>query len=376
MSKLNYDSEQIQRYLLKEMSERETKEFESQMAKDPNLKAEVSQAFVLHQIVIEKRLFEVNDLLKEISSAKPRKGKGPIIGGALGILTVLIGISYFVFRGEDQSNTQKVRVESNEQIRSDEDFISDGRELANESNSPEVTKVENKAIKANSISHAPNQSHEVRLTPQNVQIETEAPNKELSIENTPEIDSSATEKVREEQPNVENLKISDPCQNKSWQLDLDKSTSCMGKNSGEIIVSSVLQDLEYAIDDEDPSSVHEWTDLASGNYRLHIVDDSGCDTNLMVTIEASVCREKGNDYEFYIGNDEVVRFTELDNRSGQIQILNQRGVEQKVITFEEGYPSEWEIRSEFDMPLEVGFLTYFIRFNDGDMLQGGITVLP
>lgn len=373
MSKLNYDSEQIQRYLLKEMSERETKEFESQMAKDPNLKAEVSQAFVLHQMVIEKRLFEVNDLLKDISSPKPRKGKGPIIGSVLIVVAVLGGLGYFLVNSQKDSLAKEGFAESIEIVdgdKSDNDSVKAKIRIGTR----EFVAVENKEIPANVTKHAPQQNHNIRLKPVLEEMVTEPKNIEESIIKNVK-DETVDRKVP--QSKVEIIqKLVDPCLKKSWSFNIETTTTCMGINTGEIRIESALNKVNYAIGDDELGTIHEWEELAAGSYSVHVVDDGGCDTNLTVFIKAAICRLTGPDYEFYLQSDIELGFRDLDQREGEVQIIDQSGRTVKALVFEEGDLVTWDGKTESGESMNVGFLSYIIKFNDGDIMKGGITVLP
>ena len=375
MSELNYDNEQIQRYLLKEMSVTENSEFESQMARDPSLKSAVSEAFVLHQMVIEKRLFEVNDLLQEITAVKPKRGKGPFIAGSMVLFALLSGLGYFVFKSEAPEDLTSVTVSEKIEAQS----LSEENGQVNDALQVDAVAVnelavQNQMIPATKTEHATSQDHTVRLTAveqiEDVQlIEEEVPQttEKITIVDTPK------ERVEQTDPVVIEK---DPCANKSWALSIEQEPSCKGVNTGQIRIESSLNSVNYAIDDDELGTIHEWEELAAGSYSLHVVDDGGCDTNLTVIIRAEACRLTGPDYDYYLQSDAQLEFRDVQDRKGQILIIDQSGRTIENLVFEEGDVVTWEAKSENGDPLKVGFLSYLIKFEDGDIMKGGITVLP
>lgn len=355
---LNYTFDDIEDYLNGSIENRES--FELAMELNPELKNKVRLQQMANDLIIENRLLEIENLVKTHASKPSFPLKKWLTG--LGFLALVGATLFFLFPENEIKSTNNTL----EKI----DF-------------QETTK--DKTIETtNSTQNTNSNPIQKEKSPLKVEVEQPQTNIIHQKEDMQPITSSIIDTVKKEVANFEKVDVvkkdvpkvvtpADPCKNTNIIVTTNSKASCYKQENGYLQIVSIeggLEPYSKTLRNETNEEISNFTQLASGKYKLEITDKNGCKKSHSISIENSFC-EIDDSFNPSIGEIwSIPSFTE----SGILTIRNTAGniVLEKEIPASE--TTTWDGKNK-NGEIETGYFLFFIQYKSGSKQKGSVTLV-
>ncbi|MFT5914521.1 MAG: hypothetical protein ACI81T_001010 [Bacteroidia bacterium] len=170
-----------------------------------------------------------------------------------------------------------------------------------------------------------------------------------------------------------------PCINFLPQLEFEVSDACWGKSNGEIAIQSISGgDAPYLVslqDSTDFQSASNLNLLRAGTYRVWLKDQKGCVALFPQEIEVD---EKHCTTEYSIKPNFNEKWTiplKSSNSNAQLTIISFKGQVVEQISIRNGLPKTWNGRAKNGADLPMGSYSFILKYSDGTMEQGSISIV-
>lgn len=351
-------------YLLGKLYGEQLSNFETALKHDPALAEEVTQAKIIHQLMLQKRLLDVKSITQK-ERLKSRKNNIVKYSTITIIVWSLISGGFFILH----NNEKKQNEIQNEVILTDTVIpIIDNHDLK----TPEV-KLSSRSQTKLSINETTAQKKEesrtivyvetIEDTISNVNNKTEEP---LTIKQ--EIETPEENKKALPAETVKNA--SKPLCDK-LNVNIISSGTCFGKNEGEIIidVSGEQTPIIEQLTDENGEEIHEYEHLPSGEYIYKLEDANNCSIEKVTSIDEKNCPmiidfnpSTGEAWALPIYN--TYGTLTIYGKAGNIVFTT--GIDADTQTEWNGYQSDGELLS--------GYYIFTIEYDNGKLIKGNVTI--
>jgi len=354
---LEYTFDDIENYLNGTIENREA--FELAMTLNPELKQKVQVTELANNLIIENRLLAVEELVKNQANKPAFSVKKWLTG--LGLLSLIGATLFFLsvdkeIKPAQQTNQNPVKQDIKIEEKKSSDINPSPEENQNKKKETSV-KVESKLPETNII-------HE---------------NKDFQV-----ISPTKTDTVKQEVGKFEkqiNLKPAepkidlpvDPCKNAAITISTTIKESCYGQENGYLQIVSIeggTEPYQKTLQNSVNEDVSNYTQLASGKYKLSITDKNGCKKTQSFVVENRFC-EIDDSFNPSLGETwNIPSFTEI----GILTIRNSAG----NIVFEKEIPASetliWDGKNK-NGEIETGYLLFFIQYKSGSKQKGSVTLV-
>ena len=162
------------------------------------------------------------------------------------------------------------------------------------------------------------------------------------------------------------------CSIKKWNIHVETSPTCVGKNEGAILIFDREKHL-YSIDEgQHFSTKKEYNTLGQGTYPLITKDADGCEYKTTAEIKSKSCKTM----------DEIVFNPTLgnwivpskDNSDVEVTIVDKAGQLVWKMGFSFQQP-EWDGKNTQGQLVEIGLYGFRIQYSGGESKEGYISVM-
>jgi hypothetical protein len=358
--------ELVEKYLDGEMSFQEKLHFEGELKRNEQLASELAYYRLAHSAIIKNKLSTVHEnvqLARKEYEAAQRKQK-LYKTSALAILAIL-GISvcgYFTFFFSETKSGNKPPV-----------IVSDSSTSVLQENKTGKISDKQNVSKSLGSEELPSPRINVSTTSENALV----PIKNVDSQVRNEKNVLAKDSVQAKQASVPNLnqQSTDPCLGITITFQLFEKESCIGKISGEISVAKCeggTKPYSYALSNGEQNKRGVFLNVESGEYTIQAKDKYGCESQAKsVRIKAVHCQ-----VDLYLdpsANSPVV--FQAYPVSGILTIHDKGGNLLFKSTKAANSDFEWNGESE-NTKLAPGYYLFIIKYEDGTVQNGSVTILP
>lgn len=352
------------------LSNNELTRFNERLANDAAFRNAFYDFELTNNLLLNKELFEVNDILNElrekpVNLTKPSSTKSLLLGGSLVLVGLFAGAYYFSGGDDVQDETKQVFVQP---LTTPVVIGNQNNALIEEKTHREEESTIKLAIeKEDSIVFVEVENEtEFFIEPIEENL-TEQPNKVL-------IEEGEEEKKVEQLVN-ESKKIIDYCTT-PIEMEFVMTATCQEEALGVIDLRNVIGvngTYELALNTaNDFESIDEYTGLEAGTYRVFLRDEKGCQAMRVVTIEERFCMQKH--FEIVLSYNE---FWEIPlNENGKVKVFNRKGELVANFAIEENGENSWEGIGLDGRYLSSGLFSYVIETESGKSYLGSVSIFP
>lgn len=356
----------IERYLDGEMNYQEKLDFAKELEKNADLKSEFEFYKLANIAVKEYKLFSIqNDLqfVKEeyIVNEKKKLFYKILIPVIIGIL----GVALYAYLG---TGSNEAKVEKTKSVQLADTVKKTSESISIESyhaNSEKVDIVKrDRADVENIAKEAPLsiKGNEANIV-QNIPIK-------VLVDSTQEKSSKLKDKFVETAKNVIN-----PCVAYNISFGVSEKQTCFDKHSGEIIVNKCeggIKPYTYILSNGEQNGSGVFNGLEAGEYSVYVKDNNGCNSEVKTSkIKTIQCN-----LDFYLdpSTNIPVRF-QAYHIVGTLYIYDKGGNLKSKSTMPADSDFDWYGDAE-SVKLAAGYYLFIIKYEDGVVQNGSITILP
>lgn len=350
---------QIEDYLEGVLSKDKKAAFEKQLSTDAGLARKVKLHKLADELVIERRLQNVNQLLIE----EKNKGKwGNSFKIIFGAVCVVAGTSLFITWKTKHTITESAPVAINKNIE-DVNVVKENNEIA--------TTNSKKTITAEVRNVSSSQINVTEWPVGNLASENNSSNITTNKEITP------IQKTLESKEPIQSLPVADknntgPCASIQLDAKVSATASCRGESNGSIVVREFAGGTApYAVSIQNKQEEHVASfNLPAGQYSVQIQDKKGCSHTIPnIHVPEKICEKQ---YNFNPFMDELLVMPAQEQystlavyeRSGNLYFTKEVEPLQEIQW--NGYSKNGE--------LNAGYFIFVLTLKDGRAFKGGITI--
>lgn len=374
MSGKNESSDLIERYFGGLLDQEERVRFEQKMEQDPDFRKEVELFRLSEKMIIQNRLGKVFEKIKqkeiEIKEKKPEK---PIIKKwwllLLPAILIIYSVSYFSSKVEesDKPVSHKIIIQSKEDpvgktSEKPADTLTKPTHKRDQEISSKKTDTQFLEIKKDTSDFLSNENSDLKLKEKNL------------LKHQENIDSGNYGEDTIVQENVIPVKIN-PCEGVVINTEFNHVKPCKGERSGSISVEKISggnPPFSFYLNNDQQNNQGFFYNLPGGKYDIEIIDAKGCKTVIdPIVLEEKTCRV---DLFFSPVSGETLLLP-VSDKAGVITIMNKEGNIYFQYSLQEDEHYYWNGYSEHGAN-ETGYFPFYIKYSDGTLLQGSITIAP
>lgn len=373
--------ELIERYLLGKISKDERAGVEKRMKDDPAFSAEVEKHRILQQVINDNSLIRIKDNLRIIRNQKLIKNlrrkrlyRSMLIAGSCAII---LSVSLLLLNKKDSA----VRPASEAQRASEAftgipDTVNSGNKMLIHSNSHAVKKHREKYMQRTDSNNRSNFKSDLTKKPVADNKYTLRTDSAVSIKSVP---PALSDRTSSEQLSTDTAVPASavpktlPCNIEAEYLT---EPSCNNAPTGLINImegslSGGIPPYQVFLNDK-PVDKFMFTKLKPGFYKLEIRDSTGCIFNPgAIVINTIDC----NYAQRFSPLLEVWDIPLDQNKPGIIEIFNKNGLLVYKLRFEGTGPETWNGNDLKNSALPRGLYPFTIRYDNGKIFQGTITII-
>jgi len=368
----------IEQYLDGEMSSQELLAFQKELGNNVALKQELEFYQLANTVIIQNKISSIKDTINAIKEDYKIKRKNRQICKVIIITTALIlalgGIYYWLSKPAPKK-TEKVIKQINvlptDSTTASQNGIDGKRKIQIEESNDEVEiKKENTRIPAKKISRINHSKDTLVLS---------------YIDRSTDSDINQNQQPSDTVAFYKNHKVSTSPENTSVKTTVcDKviisanpriNASCIGKHEGKIAVSAISggsAPYTYTLSTGENNTNGVFYNLNPGTYQVEIMDKNHC----MGKLENIVIKEERCKLDLYFepASGNPVSFP-IYEKAGVLSIFDKSGntIFSTRIEFKQRF--EWQGNTNSGI-LNPGYYPFIIKFEDGSMQSGSITVTP
>ena len=354
--------ERIDAYLNQELSGKDLQDFQDELVWNNELREQVDLQQLVNENVIDYRLTKVKALAQSYAQKSTPSQIQNYVKGGLVLLAVSGTALYLLFPTTKESHNITVDSLSKDSTATVERSYSTAKDSGENHAFPQ-------SLSSKTLTPSDTAVYKTALAPDtsSALLKKEIP----SAFNLP-INTTSTQVVSKKELRTEN-----PCAAIILQADVQVKPSCVGKNTGSIIVETISGgNAPYllALGNEDFTSSRTFEQLSSGNYSLQVKDSKGCISIVQkkYVVESVTCMTSGK----YVISPVEGQFWKIpvEGKSAKLKIFNKGGIQIYSMDITNGSPEEWDGRDLHGSYPEPGVYLYLLEFSDGHIEQGYITM--
>lgn len=371
----------IERFLDGEMSASEEASFKQELSSNQDL----SQEFDLYQMasffINQTNILSVQEGLQSIEAeykSKLKRTRNFKIFGGLG-LAISVGIASLYFWKTDNITEEDSSIKS---IDTNEPL------LGLKFDSIQFSEIEMGKESSSVEENKPFLAVEINKESKNISTSKKIPNKEF-VNKEPEITvlksvefkiSKLDNPVKESNKAVSQARVAGDevavvsCDNVKINFTTQVNSTCSGKSSGKILVSEAKggrAPYQYSLITKETNANGTFLDLKQGVYELIVKDLDGCESRTTATVKSEVCNV---DLFFTPNNGDQLRFPVYE-KVGELTIFDKKG-EVKFSSSIEAFESfVWDGETN-NGKLEPAYYIFLIKYSDGQIQKGSVTITP
>lgn len=380
-------TELIEQYLDGELSEKELASFEQELSVNTELQQELEFYELAYTGVVQHKFSEVEATLQEVkqefvSGKKRQKMKNYL---AVSALVVLSGAGLFYALQESPSEKEPTTTQ--------EDLVVDtlAKENANNeiefpSEKKEAELKQNKPTEPNAVSPEKSTSGKKKVVPTPLERTKDTLVQAKEKKNEIAVDSSVV--IKELKPVIKQEKSAEikqetakestndplPCDKISITSSVTTKESCKGSEEGIVTISKTTggtAPYKYELSNGKKTSSSVFTNLGAGKYTIYVTDHNNCEETLEVVVKEKLC--KLNLY-YDPSSGQPLVLPEYEN-AGYLSIFDKQGALKFSDQLEPNRAYEW-FGSSNSGTLAPGYYVLLIKFEDGKVQNGSITITP
>lgn len=371
LDKENY-SEWIENYLDGEMTAEEVSHFEQSLQTNNELKVEFDFYKLAHQTVIDHQLYKVEDVIKEaqneyIDNQKRRSLRNKVLIGGAVVVGGIGALLYF----SDNSKDNIVSVQPSV-------VVATQQQLTTPQPSSAVTnEIEMNAVATADIAkdkEEPESAADREELPETKTLSTtDTIENEVSFES--KVDVGGTPVEREDKKpvtiKVQAPMISEPCEGFAESVTVSAEATCLNKMDGTILIEGIdIDEVRAVLSSGLEAYDGEFDELSAGSYSVTLTNDEGCTKVIEnVKVDSKACKV---DLYFAPGESTVFPTSTL---VGELTVLDKQGVVHLTRNIEAEEVFEWNGETNNGY-LSEGYYLFIIKYTDGNIQQGSITITP
>lgn len=355
--------ELIDRYLHNDMSIKEKELFEHRLSSDQELAQEFAEQKELQELIVTNELLDLDEEVKTFMQSKTQTSSRLWyqIGTSVLVISGLLGLWFFTdYKVDDFSSIEKMNDSEENNI---EVLVRSSPLLIKNEKFIEVTESEfydTMVIKKEKPFFYKDTIHSDSLLPKKSEsraVELPQLNKIPSI----------TKNRDQEQDSRKDIEFD--CEDAKKNLTITKTDPCFNQSNGSIKVDHPSDDFHILFREKEYFHVTEWTDLQAGNYSFTIHLNQ-CNWTEKVLLKEQTCVEEKQLVYSLSNNTEISFETELDGELSIYDLNNQ-------LVFKEfkNAPMYWYGESNTGFSLQKGYYVFSIELENGNKIQGGLTIL-
>jgi len=354
--------QQIESYLKGELVGEEKAAFEQKLATDPELQRKVELSKLADKLVIENRLLQVKELLKEThnNAGKSNFGRN-ILLGVVGLLIVGGAALFVALNKEDKKETSVTitKAETNATLPASES-----------KNQVTTTKSTIKTGAGNIKNTAPVQNSNPIVEVRKIGADTTTTSQQHSV---PDKGIHETTESIHQNP-LQPTTPANPCEGVNIKAKVTTTIPCEGEENGSVTITDIKNGTapyNILLKDKSGKDIYSYHNLPSGNYSVDITDSRGCHRELTgITLSEKKCSK---DYVFDPNAGEVWQIPISEN-SGTLSILDKSGNVYLQKQLNAGTQETWDGYSQHG-ELKIGYFIFTINYNNGTTVTGSVTVI-
>lgn len=372
MSKENQYKNLVESYLDGELTPEEVISFEKELAENSALQEEMEFYQLAHSVVLENKFNAIEDAIAEAKHDFIKDRRKKTIQKAIVVSIAIVGLGlagvYYFTQNDKQENNSKPQKESlivPTEVNKDSVHVS-------QTEVPQPT-VEVKNVDSPKTFDTP-KSKPAQVPATEKTIEKSEQNIPLSSKTEAPIDQQKT--VFENQNTEPTPKPkTNPCEGVSITANTNLKSACVGQNNGEIRISTLkggTTPYQFELSSGDKNSNGMFTELASGNYKIKIIDKNFCETTIDKLIITEEFCKLDLFYDPSTGNE--VRFP-IYEKEGVLSIFDKGGNLKFTKTIHANDEFNWDATTNNSV-LAAGYYIFIIKYENGKTQNGSITVTP
>ncbi|MBX9853700.1 MAG: gliding motility-associated C-terminal domain-containing protein [Cytophagaceae bacterium] len=351
--------ELIDRYFRNELKGEELAQFNLKIASDSTFAELVEAQKIANELIIDEQMIALKERMTQDLKSDGNTGQpwGKVILGAVIIITAAAGTYYYSSKNNETTNSLRRNLNST---------IKETPASPEKNVLPEKTKVFKKK----------DHPVQIKTIPVIDLPKDERPVKDIQRDffydpSLPQIVPGKT--------TVHGNKTSVNCSSVKITAHLTVTNTCEDHATGSVTID--LNSIEggaspytFSVNGDNFSPQYTFSYLQEGNYHIIIKDDNNC---VSIIQEAQVKKESCHkliDDAFMPAQGETWKFP-ADSDNAEISIFNKTGKEVYHVKMNRRYPESWDGKDNSGADLEAGVYYFNIKHDNGQNVQGHISII-
>ncbi|HXA01739.1 MAG TPA: gliding motility-associated C-terminal domain-containing protein [Cytophagaceae bacterium] len=360
--------EEIDRYLNGELSEGELLQFNEKLSANPEFKSLVEAQKTANEVVFYQQMSK----LKERISNDLNKDNNSLPWGKIILFSALVvSATVYTYINYNQSDSTEINgsgIPATQSQNSKEQINTSIDQPVADKHSKVAAPAINEAAQhdQNSISKdsTKEQVAAVTVAPQTKDAALIGTDKEVKVKETIPVSDQA-------------IKIS--CENIHITAEIRIDYSFGNDGEATVIIDPLsirggAAPYSYALDQSDFDKDNRFRGIKDGTYHVRIKDHNNCISEVKKEVIVKTPR-KEIDEAFVPSQGEHWKFPVKDNANADITIINKVGSIVFTTTISNGYPNEWDGRSNTGAELETGNYYFVIKYAANEIVKGHISIV-
>lgn len=380
MTSRKYYSDLIEKYLDGELDAQESANFELELENDMELREELEFYKMANSVIIQNKISSIEDTIQEVRGEYKHRKKvrriQRLLMGTAGFLA-LAGILYFTTKDpnsqkESISPSQNKAIEDSISVKQKSTTLNSNYVESPDTNYPTSEKVSKQKKASEHKKTLADNSKENKDTPVVFDNDTTSVKTNQAIK--PE-DSGSDTAPNEPTEKFDDKKETNICDQTHIKAIPSIYSTCLGQHEGKIQLSQVeggTAPYTFYLSTGEKSTSGEFSNLKAGTYSILIQDQNMCSGELaaLKVIEESCKLDLYLDPSF-TGKVEFPVY----EKAGVLSIFDKSGNELHADKLRSGEVYSWNGYTK-DGLLSPGYYLFIIKFEDGTVQNGSITVVP
>ncbi|MFN3404246.1 MAG: hypothetical protein ACK40G_09155 [Cytophagaceae bacterium] len=388
------EHELIEKFFNRELNQEELQDFNARLNSDSSFYEIFQEQKMLREIIVMDELLNLKEKIKSDLSGNNHKSNFNNKIFAISTVILLAGaVGYIYFNGstKEEAETEWIKdisviapssltdAENDETNEEGKSILSEYKQQTGEEikiyimNGSSIVK----EIKPEELMpDKKDEENSGKIMLNKSKIDSSEPNEKSII--TKEKSEKVIASLKNIESNNEIIKtISDPCINIKISAGISTSPSCEDNPSGSIsIIPSSIKGgsgpYKVSLNNSDPGTDFSYEGLKSGTYNINIFDKNNCNTFLTASVGIKSCEQMIED-AFSPQYGERWRFPFRGSQQAEIKIMAKNGQEVFSSLIHEG--DEWDGKSSSGQELQGGLYQFIIKFNNGTISKGTISII-
>ena len=354
----------IDTYLNDTLNDTERKDFETELANDPELQEKVEDSRLANMAFRRTKLWEMKSLAEEIDREQKQVRKTKrIVATAVGLSLVIASVLYMMVAEKYATKAKVEPIVTTQRVEAEKKTASNNHtstvEFRPQNQTKKVSVDKKKVVVVNQV------KEEMTAT-----LNSSNENKEIPVSSNVPINAVIHIVEPTKQPSTK--KTENVCEQTTIEASVFTEKTCINNQNGKIHVSNFkggLQPYNIKVLDEAKQAVAA-NNLARGNYTVVITDSRNCIKVIEnVAVKEVDCRK---DFELNLGAGELFDLEPV-SKSAILTIYDNGGNKYFYKEFAKGEKIQWN-GAPLQGEARTGYFQFHISYQDGETRIGSITV--